>query len=357
MGLGIGRALAALGGGLTGWGGDLADEQRRTAERDSQLSLRGYFRRAPKVELPAGAGVIEAEPQPEPVGGDILLDAVNRGAGRTLVPGMRPRPLSATLGMDPDFGDVGPDDVRAYAPGASTTRPSTETLEQLKGAIRQAAPKEYTDPVEMLGGTYDYRSEDTPEGRRQALQNALRERQQRAAYGAWRTANPGRSEPFEATDDWQAVMAQHLGHETNQSTIDPALNRRLFDSLPDSVRSRLPYVEGHDYKPLYDAYVRGEIGQQNRTEFRVMFPPGAGGGSTGEMTATQQRAQRLRQAEGRAATLAMQAYAGGYPNVVGVVRNYLRQEFRDISEGEIEGIAAQQARENRPRNSDEDDFN
>lgn len=304
MGLGIGRALAALGGGLSGWGGELADEQRRAAERDSQLSLHGYFRRAPKVQLPASDGVMEQAAQP-PVS----------PAGGATAPWLE---LSHAMGVDPGIREEG------------VTRPSTETLEQLKTAVRQSAPKEYTDPVELLGGTYDYRPEDTPEGRRQALQDALKTRQQRAAYGAWRVANPGRSEPFEATDDWQAVMAQRIAHEGNRAAT-PQTIRVGGREFPDT-------PEGEALALAWD---------------RRLNPPratGGGGvdGGGGDMTATQQRAQRLRQAQGRAATLAAEAYARRFPNVVGVVRNHLRQEFSDISEGEIEGIAAEQTRVNRP---------
>jgi len=319
MGRGIGQALLALGGGLSGWGGDLATERGKRADREAELALRGYYPAAP--EAPALPEAPEPGPAPRT---DPMLDAVEAGGGgRTLMPGMRPQPLSATMGMDTDFGDVGPEDPRAYTPAPPRASPA-EVAEAVRGV---RAPR-----VPLYGQEYEYHPERTPEGQRQALQDALRQRQQRAAYSAWRQANPGRTEPFEATDDWQAVMAQTLARAAPSSGVDPTLNRQHYDALPASVRQTTPYVEGHDYKNLYDAYARGEIGQTNRTEFRVMFPPNTGGGAGG-LTPAQEHSRALEGARGKAQQLASQRVPAQ------AILEWLNYNYGELGSDVLGGIA------------------
>lgn len=340
MSRGWGRALIALGGGLNDWAGEMSQRRERQQSVDSQLASRGYFRREPKTAMASGGGMMEsAVPQSDP-----MLDAIAQGGGgRSLMPGMRPQPLSATMGMDVDFGDVGPENPSAYAPDTRpaeaqppSVRPGPERLMALKSAIRNAAPKDYSETMEFEGGMYEYDPERTPEGRRSGLQAALQRQQQQAAYASWLRNNPGRNVAFEAVDDWQAVNREGLRADTRAaepSTIN--VGGRRFPDTPQGQAAAIAWD-------------------------RALNPPretgGGGGGGGGGMTPTQERTQRRREAAGRAQTLAAEAYARGsrLPNgarndVVGFVRNYLRQEFPDIPEAEIQGIAATQVRINEPR--------
>lgn len=224
-GLGIGRALTAGATSLGGYADDLLRERLAHAQEDRSLAAQGFFR---KDALPAPS------------------------AGKVIAP------------LDDAAGASG-DPMQPTRPQADPQ----ELADALSAVASQSPPKE---PTARIGGeAYGYRPEMTPQGRALALRQALEDRQDQAAYTAFRGA--GGTEPYEAArGHWSEINRQRIG-QASRTAVDPAESRRMWEALPEAVRRQAPYIEGHDYKPLYDSFIRGEIGKQDRIDFRVMFPP------------------------------------------------------------------------------------
>jgi hypothetical protein len=265
-GLGIGRALTAGATSLGGYADDLLRERLARAQEDRSLAAQGFFR---KSALPAPSVGKEATSLESYAGDDPLMQVVGRAPqGMGIVP--QPRTGRSVMGIP----------VPSAQPAAPATpgvdRPHPEDLADALAAV--STPKE---PTTRIGGeAYGYHPEMTPQGRALALRQALEDREDQAAYTAFRGA--GGTEPYEAArGHWSEINRQRIG-QASRTAVDPAESRRMWEALPEAVRRQAPYIEGHDYKPLYDSFIRDEIGQQNRVDFRVMFPPQSGGGRESE---------------------------------------------------------------------------
>lgn len=288
MGMGFGRALAALGGGFTGWADDMAKVREKRADRDAELAARGIFPVQQQAGAPAQSprDVLAQVPVAKmervtPVRPDPMLAAVAIGGmGRSIVPGMRPEPpsLSPSLEMD-------------SAPPPEIQRPNPQVVaDALRGTQR---------PRMTLGDAeYEVRPEMTPEGRRDALQRATREPGNRQAFGFLAQNMEGIGD-YNPDVDYTA-MQQTVGTSAlraRERQVDPAQNRAAYDSIPAEAfpgGHKPSFVTGDNWVSARQRYLNGEMGQKNTIETRVMFPPQ---GSTGELTATQQRAEARRQAE------------------------------------------------------------
>lgn len=342
MGMGLARALLFGAQGLGQQSELLQRERQAAAEQEQRLAQQGFFRRALKPDLPSTGNAVEPL-RPRQAGpastlgvlGDGGLVGTLSGMGRTLA--MLPRrEMDVTAAeVEPDEHGVFPDlVVRHPAPtGPAPERADpTELADALESATKTGAAtagKEHALNVEMNGGTYQFRPELSEQGRTLALQRALKEPGNRAAYTQWRNRHPDQNIGYDAVSDWQSVLAQDVGRET-RTEVDPTRNRQYFDTVNRALGGNLSYIEGHDYKPMYDAYGRGEIGQANRTEFRVMFPPG-GGGSSSEKDENglpvRSRDERTQDANAEVETILMQRYN---PNSSGQGEILSINDVRDI---------------------------
>jgi hypothetical protein len=78
--------------------------------------------------------------------------------------------------------------------------------------------------------------------------------------------------------------------------IDPAINQRVYQTLPQEIKNRIQYSDYVDMRKLAEAYGRGEIGQANQVQMHVMFPP-QGNTSIDNLTRAQSLSIARQQAE------------------------------------------------------------
>jgi hypothetical protein len=151
-------------------------------------------------------------------------------------------------------------------------------------------------------------------------------------------------ERAEAAQQQQATMQRFL---LDQARLEEAERHNKQMETASLSRATTPTAYGGRTRAEWLADREAE------EQVRARFRPARSGGGGGGLTPTQQRSQRRREATGRAQTIAANAAAQGYSGsrLVAVIRSNLRGEFKDVSEGEIQGLAASAARSSRPRRS------
>lgn len=302
IGYGLGRALQTLGQGAFGWADAMNEEQQLRArqqavedQRRERLSIEGW--------RPASDKRVGAE----------------SGAGMMVTGDRTPRPETAAPAGMPD--------------AASLDRLKNALLTSTYGA--KEAPRERAT---LSDGLSIERPAPT------AARDALARRTSVASYDAM-----GGAEPFNPAINYPAVQQSRMATEARRPGDQE--QRAAYDAIPAAAfpnGQKPAFTPNMNWVGIAESYTKGEMGQQNRTEFRVTFPPS---GPSGVMSPAQVRAQNVSSAEGRAKTLGLEAVSiaeSGRPNFdpVGAVRNSLRQEFGDtLTEGQIQGLAVDAVRQ------------
>jgi hypothetical protein len=169
---------------------------------------------------------------------------------------------------------------------AARSQPASTAGGGATAAAGAAAPQRTRPTVTLSDGTtYRYEPSLTEEGRREAAD--------RAAYEAFAARRPNAPAYEAAAGHWAALNAQEVGRESRGPS--DAENRAVYDRIPAAAfpQGRKPaYEPSVDWGPLYQGYVRGEMGQQNRIEIRVPRSH-----DDGRLTPLQQRTIARDQAE------------------------------------------------------------
>lgn len=269
----------------------LEDEARVQAERMHGIMPAGEVPLEDTVDLTPGPGVT---PEPDP-----MLRAVGAaGEGRALVPGMRPQPLSATLGMDVDLdGDVGWDDPRAYA----NVEP-----QGIRGALTTG-----TAPPRRVVRRRPVQSQDVGGGKRYVrgmdvgLQNQLYEteatRRSAAAVASAAAAERRQQEEEERRGRINTITAALVGQGR---TPDEASRLALAAEyhVPISPTPAEHLAQRRDELDLEDIYHQRQEGRRLSNSLALRAAGGGAGGASKPLTPAQARAARKDEEEAARAT-------------------------------------------------------